>query len=173
MTWPTTGDMSVRLETTRLVIRTFESRDLESWLALVNDPEVGRYTSPSPPATLDTFRSMIERRHAMEHERGYAMWAVDGKETGAFVGQCGLYPAEGKGPEVELAYHFGPVAWNRGYATEAATAVLALVMPENAASCRVAEEAGMRFEGIATYYDIAGLRKYMAERVWWSAPQPS
>src|SRR5689334_2414489 len=106
------GGMSMRLETTHLIIRTFEPRDLESWLALVNDPDVGRYTPPSLPATPDTFQGMIERRHAMEHERGYAMWAVDGKETGAFVGQCGLYPAEGKEPEVELAYHFNPAAWN-------------------------------------------------------------
>jgi RimJ/RimL family protein N-acetyltransferase len=101
----------------------------------------------------------------MERERGYAMWAVDVKGTDSFIGQCGLYPAEGKGPEVELAYHYAPATWGHGYATEAAIAVLtyafgsagldqviALVMPENVGSWRVAEKAGMRLDGIATYY---------------------
>ena len=113
----------------------------------------------------------------MERERGHAMWAVDTKESGTFVGQCGLWLAEGTGPEVELAYHFTTTSWNHGYATEAARAVLAhafgpvrlerviaFVAPENIASCRVAEKAGMRFEGHVTAYEIEGLKKYVAER---------
>jgi [ribosomal protein S5]-alanine N-acetyltransferase len=177
--------VNMRLETARLVIRTFEPRDAEAWLAMVNDPEVGRFTPPSPPATLESVQGMIECRHTMEREQGYAMWAVDDKETDTFVGQCGFYPAERTGPEIELAYHYSPASWNKGYATEAAIVVLAygfgtagldgviaLVMPENVGSCRVVEKAGMRFAGIATYYDIPGLRKYVAERAWWSAPLP-
>jgi RimJ/RimL family protein N-acetyltransferase len=174
----------MRIETARLVIRTFEPRDAEPWIAMVNDPEVGRFTPPSPPATLETFQGMIERRQTMERERGYAMWTVELQETGTFVGQCGLYPAELKGPEIELAYHYNPAAWNKGYGTEAAIAVLAhalgsagldqviaAVIPENVGSWRVAEKAGMRFVGTATYYDIPGLKKYAAEREWWSPPQ--
>jgi RimJ/RimL family protein N-acetyltransferase len=177
--------MSMRLETARLVIRSFEPHDAEPWITLVNDPEVGRFTPPSPPATMETFQGALARRLAMERERGYAMWAVEVKETGSFIGQCGLYPAEGTGPEVELAYHYAPATWGHGYGTEAAIAVLtygfgsvglaqviALVMPQNVGSWRVAAKAGMRLEGTATYYDIPGLRKYVAERAWWSAPQP-
>lgn len=168
--------MSIRLETARLIIRTFEPRDAEAWLALVTDPDVRRYLPPGPAPTLETFSSALERRHAMERERGFAMWAVDAKETGSFVGQCGLYPAEGTGPEIELAYHYQTSAWGKGYGTEAGSAVLAyafgpleldrviaIVMPENVGSCRVVEKAGMRFEGTATYYSIPNLRKYVAE----------
>jgi RimJ/RimL family protein N-acetyltransferase len=185
MKWPTTGGVRMRLETARLVIRSFEPHDAEPWIALVNDPEVGRFTPPSPPATLETFQGVLARRLTMERERGYAMWAVEVTATDLFIGQCGLYPAEGKGPEVELAYHYVPTTWGHGYATEAAIAVLtyafgsvgldqviALVMPENVGSWRVAEKAGMRFEGLATYYDLPGLRKYVADRAWWRAPQP-
>ena len=173
----------MQLETKRLIIRTFEQRDAEPWLAMVNDPEVGRFIPPSPPATLETFQGALERRQTLERERGHAMWAVVVKESGLFVGQCGLFLAEGKGPEVELGYHFNPASWNKGYATEATIAVLAygfgqvgldrviaIVMPENAASCRVVEKAGMRFEEIATYYDMPDLRKYVAEREWWRSP---
>jgi RimJ/RimL family protein N-acetyltransferase len=175
----------MRLEPPHLVIRTYEPRDAEHWLALVNDPEVTRYTPPSPPATLETFQSALESRHAMERERGHAMWAVEAKDNGAFVGQCGLYPAERTGPEVELAYHYAPASWGRGYATEAATAVLAyalgplgldqviaFVMPANVASCRVVEKIGMRLVGTVTVYETLEVRKYLAERAWWHAPQP-
>lgn len=122
----------------------------------------------------------------MEREHGYAMWAVDVKEIGTFVGQCGLQPVERAGPEVELAYHFNKASWNKGYATEAAIAVLAhglglvglerviaVVVPENVGSWRVMEKAGMRYEGLATYYDMPGLKKYAAERDWWRLPTPS
>jgi RimJ/RimL family protein N-acetyltransferase len=166
----------VRIETDRLVIRTIEPRDAEPWLAMVTDPRVRRYLPPFPPPTADVVDGMIERRQAMEQERGYAMWAVESKESGTLVGQCGMYPAEHRGPEVELAYHFEPAAWNRGYATEAARGVLeyafaalgmkrviAFVMPANVASCRVVEKAGMRFEATVTAYGIEGLRKYVAE----------
>jgi RimJ/RimL family protein N-acetyltransferase len=175
----------MRLETPRLIIRTYEPRDAEPWIAMVNDPEVTRYTPPGPPATLETFQASMARRHEMERAHGYAVWAVDAKESGTFVGQCGLYPAEQKGPEVELAYHYSPASWGKGYATEAATAVLAyalgplglneviaFVMPANVASCRVVEKAGMRLVGAVTVYDISDVRKYLAERAWWRAPQP-
>lgn len=111
----------------------------------------------------------------MERERGFAVWAVDAKDTGGFIGQCGLYPIEGTGPEIEIAYHYTKASWGRGYATEAAIAVLgyafgplrldrviALVMEQNLGSRRVVEKAGMRFEGTATYYNIPNLRKYVA-----------
>ncbi|HEV2235312.1 MAG TPA: GNAT family N-acetyltransferase [Ktedonobacterales bacterium] len=175
----------MRLETPRLVIRTFEPRDGDSWIALANAPETRRFTPAAPPATPDVFQGALERRHAMERDHGHAMWAVDEKETGAFVGQCGLYPAEQKGPEPELAYHFNLSSWGKGYATEAATAVLAyafgpagldpvlaFVIPANIASCRVVEKAGMRLVGSGTFYDIPDVRKYVAERAWWRPPQP-
>ena len=175
--------MSLRIQTARLVIRTFEQRDAEPWIAMVTDPDVRRFLPPAPLPTAETFQNSIERRHLMERDRGYAMWAVEVKETGAFVGQCGLFPVAHVGPEIELAYHFNKASWNKGYATEAAVAVLAhglgpigldsviaLVMPENIGSCRVAEKAGMRFAGIASYYGLAGLRKYVADHTWWHAP---
>ena len=179
--------MSTRLETARLVIRTFESRDAEAWVAMVNDPEVVRFLPPGPAPTMETFRGVIEGRHAMEREIGYAMWAVDDKTTGTFVGQCGIRPVdEGAGPEIDLAYHYTRASWNKGYATEAVIAVLAhglgpvgldrimaVAMPENIGSWRVMEKAGMRYQGLVNYFGLEGLKKYVAERGWWSPPPGS
>jgi ribosomal-protein-alanine N-acetyltransferase len=118
--------VSTRLETARLVIRTFEARDAGPWLAMVTDPEVRRFLPPGPDPTMEDFQRVIGERQAMEGELGHAMWAVEDKATGTFVGQCGLRPVdEGAGPEIDLAYHFIRACWNKGYGTEAAIAVLA------------------------------------------------
>ena len=191
--------MSTRLETARLVIRTFEPHDAAAWVAMFDDPEVRRFL-PGPAPTMQTFQGALEGRHAMEREGGYAMWAVDEKKTGAFVGQCGLRPVESVGPpahaaaapagrtggEFDLAYHFTRACWNKGYATEAAIAVLAhglgplglgciiaVAMPDNVGSWKVMEKAGMRYAGLADYYGLAGLKKYIAEPGWWQVPPGS
>jgi RimJ/RimL family protein N-acetyltransferase len=175
--------MSVRLETHRLVIRSFTEADGNSWLKLVNDPDVSRYTPDTGLSTLEDFSGALARRRGLEQERGFAMWAVELRDAGEFIGQCGLYLAEGKGPEIELAYHFLPVNWGKGFATEAAMAVLgrgfgvvgldeaiAVVIPDNVGSARVAEKAGMRrVSDNATYYGIPRLMKYAADRRSWLA----
>jgi RimJ/RimL family protein N-acetyltransferase len=179
--------VSTRLQTGRLVIRTFDHNDADAWIAMFNDPEVRRFLPPGPAPTAETFEGAIESRHEMERDIGYAMWAVDEMTTGMFIGQCGIRPAksmdENAGSEVDLAYHFARSSWNKGYASEAAIAVLAhglgpisldsimaVVLPENVGSWRVMEKAGMRYEGVADYYGLKGLRKYVAEREWWSPP---
>jgi [ribosomal protein S5]-alanine N-acetyltransferase len=176
--------VSTRIETLRLVIRTFEPRDAEAWISMVNDPEVNRFLPQGPDATMDSFRAGLERRHAMEREIGYTMWAVDDKTTGAFVGQCGIRPVEeDAGPEIDLAYHFTRASWSKGYGTEAAIAVLAhglgsvgldcimaVAVPENTGSWRIMEKAGMRYEGLVNYYGLDGLKKYVADRQTWMRP---
>lgn len=67
---------------------------------------------------------------------------------------------EGKGPEIEIAYHLSSRLCSRAR-------VIAVIMPENIGSQRVAEKAGMRFDSIATYFDIPGLRKYVADCDSW------
>lgn len=176
--------MSTWIETPRLVIRTFEPRDAEAWIALVNDPAVTRYLPPTPAATTQTFAEALERRLTMEREIGYSMWAVDDKATSAFLGQCGIRPLqEGAAPEIEMVYHYTRTSWSKGYGTEAAIAVLAhalgqvgldrimaVAMAENTGSWRIMEKAGMRYEGLASYFGLDGLKKYVADREWWSPP---
>jgi ribosomal-protein-alanine N-acetyltransferase len=176
--------VSIRLETERLVIRTFEARDAGPWLAMVSDPEVRRFLPAGPAPTMEDFQRVIGERQAMERELGHTMWAVEDKTTGTFVGQCGLRPVdEGAGPEIDLAYHYTRACWSKGYGTEAAIAVLAhglgpvgldtimaVVVPENVGSWRVMEKAGMRYEGLVSYYGMEGLKKYVAAREWWRSP---
>ena len=179
--------VSTRLETPRLIIRTFEARDAGPWLAMVSDVEVTRFLPAGPAPTMEQAQRAIGERQAMERELGHAMWAVEDKTTGTFVGQCGLRPVdEGAGQEIDLAYHLTRTCWNKGYGTEAAIAVLthglgpvglgiimAVVVPENVGSWRVMEKAGMRYEGLVDYYGMEGLKKYVAAREWWRSPSDS
>jgi RimJ/RimL family protein N-acetyltransferase len=180
--------MPIRIETQRLVVRSFEVGDGDAWVAMFGDPEVTRFLPGAASPTRDTFRTQLPVRHAMEAELGYAMWAVEEKATGVFVGQCGLRPAvtmdPSAGSEIDLGYHLTRASWNKGYATEAVVAVLgyglgsleldrvmAVALPENVGSWRVMEKAGMRYEGRAAYYGLEGLKKYSAERGRWKPPQ--
>jgi RimJ/RimL family protein N-acetyltransferase len=86
--------------------------------------------------------------------RGFGLWAVEERATGAFVGRIGCFEPEGW-PGFELAYALARPAWGQGYAREGAAAALAyaretlsrtdiisLIRPANAGSIRVAEALG-------------------------------
>jgi len=87
----------------------------------------------------------------------YGIWAVEDRESGRFVGRCGLQVHRLWPDDVELGWGIDPELWGRGYASEAATAalehafetvalprVVSIVHPENIASIRVAEKLGER-----------------------------
>ena len=173
----------MRLETPRLVIRSFALTDAAGMLHVFGNPEVRRYLPPFPDPTLESMEASVGRRMAMERDRGHGLWAVERKDSGELIGDCGLMLVEGTGPEVELAYHYKQTAWNQGYGTEAAIAclahgfgpiglehIIAICFPENVGSWRVMEKAGMRYEGMASYYGLT-LKKYVADRTTWAAPR--
>jgi RimJ/RimL family protein N-acetyltransferase len=173
----------MRLETSRLVIRSFDPVDAPALLAVFGEPDVRKYLPPFPDPTLATMQKSVARRMAMEAEYGHGLWAVERKDTGELIGDCGLMLVEGTGPEVEIAYHYKPSAWNHGFGTEAAVAclahgfgpvglehVIAICVPENVGSWRVMEKAGMTYETTADYYGLKGLKKYVADRATWRAP---
>lgn len=145
-----------RIETERLLIRSPRPDDCAALLAIDTHPLVGRYIAGALADTPAEMTRRIAQRLQREAELGIAMWVVEERATGRIVGNCGLIPIEGKGPEVEVAYRFSPDVWNRGYATEACRAcidygfntvgldsILAFFMPGNGASERVMQKCGM------------------------------
>jgi RimJ/RimL family protein N-acetyltransferase len=89
---------------------------------------------------------------------GYGFWAVIEKDSGRFLGWFHFRPGEGAGPlEPELGYRLHRFAWNKGYGSEGARALIdrgftefgvervyAETMVVNTGSRRVMEKAGMR-----------------------------
>jgi [ribosomal protein S5]-alanine N-acetyltransferase len=175
----------MRLETGRLELRSATPKDAELLLKLFSNPEVVRFLPPGPPMTLERAKAGVERRMNLETERGFSPMLVFRKDTQEFIGNAGLQPVPNTS-EVEIAYHYLPSAWGNGYGTEAAVAILgqglgplglphiiAVCIPENVGSWRVMEKAGMRYVGLASYYGLDGLKKYVAERGQWSPPKQS
>lgn len=160
--------MPLPIETPRLLLRPFTLDDAPAIHELTSDPEVVRYTArPVPTADVSDVMPRLARWIAYQEAHGFGVWAVQENEGGLVVGQCGLYEVEFKGPDVEVAYVLRRDRWGRGYATEAAAAALrfgfeelglrrivALIVPANTASIRVAEKLGMRREGRARHYDL-------------------
>ena len=148
------------LETNRLILRHQILEDLDSLYALYCDAQVIKYIPDAP-------RSYEEAREELEwHMHGHpkypelGLWATIHKETGKYIGRCGLLPWTIDGQnEVEVAYLIGKAYWGQGLGTEAAQAILdygfeilhlsrliCLIDQENLASIKVAEKIGMTFE---------------------------
>ena len=149
------------LETPRLRLRPFATRDAGAHAQLYADPEVLRWLGaglegPDTPAE----RSRRSLMAFLEHweERGWGVWAVLDRASGEFLGQCGIrYWAEIG--EVEILYALARRVWGRGLATEAAAAaladgfarvglarVVAVTRPANLGSRAVMTKIGLRFE---------------------------
>jgi len=148
------------LETPRLVLREFTHGDDAFVLRLLNEPSWLRFIGDRGVRTLEDARRYLDdgpfRSYATN---GFGLWCVEPRESGAPLGMCGLIRRDTL-PDVDVGFAFLPEAWGRGYAMEAASAVLAhardalglrrvlaITDPENAASIRVLERIGMRREG--------------------------
>jgi ribosomal-protein-alanine N-acetyltransferase len=157
------------LKTERLLIRDLRMDDLDDLAALFGDPETMRFF----PRTYgrDEVRAMIDRNLARYTAYGFGLWALEERNGGAFLGDCGLTVQLVEGiAEVEIAWHVVRHRWRQGIATEAARAVrdhafgdlslrrlIALVRPVNDASQGVARKLGMEVERMAMFHDLPHL----------------
>lgn len=112
-------------ETKRLKLRSWRASDLEGFAALNADPETMKYF----PATLDRLANdaMATRFQSLIDEFGWGFWAVEEKESGAFIGFVGLNKPSAElpfSPCVEIGWRLSRDFWGKGYATEAANAAL-------------------------------------------------
>jgi RimJ/RimL family protein N-acetyltransferase len=148
------------METDRLIVRTWRDSDLAPFAALNVDPQVMRYLPERlTPAQSDALAMQIRARH---REQGFGYWALELKSGVPFIGFAGLNRAPFEAhftPAVEISWRLAHDYWGRGYATEAATAVLAygfaalgvaeivsFTVPGNRRSRAVMERLGMTRE---------------------------
>jgi ribosomal-protein-alanine N-acetyltransferase len=113
-----------RIETERLILRDWKQSDRAGFALMNADPLVMEHF----PTLLTTEQSdeFIDRTIA-HWSRGYGHWAVEERSSATFVGFVGLYSPGWEAhftPAVEIGWRLAREAWNKGYATEAATRVL-------------------------------------------------
>ena len=161
--------MPLPLRTERLLIRPFRETDANELHDVLGSPEVMKWT-PSPPSkdVAETAQRLARTvAFTARQPPGLGLWALELRESGVLLGQVGLFPVEGKGPEVEVAYELAPRAWGHGYATEAAraliaygfgelglTRIVALILSGNERSRNVATKCAMTLEGPGRFYGL-------------------
>jgi len=151
------------LETARLTLRRLTEDDDDFILALVNDPSFIRFIGDRGVRTLEDARAYIRNGPAASYDTfGFGLFLTALRTDGTPIGICGLLK-RGSLDDVDVGFAFLPPYCGQGYAFEAASAVLAygretwglsrivaVVQPDNAASIRLLEKLGMRFERMVT-----------------------
>ena len=146
------------LETARLRLRPFhdDRSDVEAMLAVLGDPESMRYY-PAPFEREGTL-AWIDRQLERYERDGFGLLAIEDRETGEVIGDCGPTVQEADGESyVELGWHVLASRQRQGIATEAGAAcrdaaftalglpfLISLIRPENTPSRRVATKLGFR-----------------------------
>lgn len=148
------------LRTERLTLRPIHIIDAEDMYDYARREEVTRYLLWNPHGSLSHTKDYI--RYITER---YALgdfydWAIIDRESRRMIGTCGFTRIDTANDSGEIGYVINPDFRGRGYAVEAAGAVMefgfselelhrieARFMKGNEASRRVMEKLGMTFEG--------------------------
>ncbi|MCW2570968.1 MAG: acetyltransferase [Frankiales bacterium] len=156
-----TGGALGPVETKRLVLRLFRESDLDAVHAFQSDPDVVRYLYWDV-RTRDESRAWLQERMAadrMEKDGDALAFAVERREDGRVIGSVNAWWRSVEHKQGEIGFVFAKEAQGRGYATEAATALLDLIFPlfdlhrvcgstdgRNVASAALMRRLGMRQE---------------------------
>lgn len=157
----------VVITTERMMMRQMMRDDVRHLMHIFADPVAMRYY----PSTMNDTEALawIENTQRNYRQYGTGFWVLEERQSGRFLGQCGLIPQELDGVlEREIAYLLVRDEWGRGYATEAARAcqqygfqtlglsrLISLIDVRNVPSARVAERIGMTLERTITKWDKA------------------
>lgn len=147
------------METERLSLREIRIDDAAFVLELLNEPGFIENIGDRGVRTLDDAVRYIRNGPLTSYARlGFGHYLVELKESGTPIGMCGLRSRDGL-PDPDLGYAYLHSHWGRGYASEAAHAVLAfarnvlrlprvlaICSPTNTASEAVLKKVGFQFE---------------------------
>ena len=143
-------------KTDRLIIRNWTKDDILAYSKIVSDLDVMRFIGQGTIQSYEEAEKYVNNCFKDIEIKGWARFAVEIKNSNELAGFCGfaLY-----NNELDFGWRYAKRFWNKGYGTEAATAVLKLGLekfkfprivciayPENKASIRIIERIGMNFE---------------------------
>jgi RimJ/RimL family protein N-acetyltransferase len=151
--------MTVVLTTPRLNVRQFTRDDASELHTICGDGRTMRYVGDGMVLTQLRCAEWIEESLADYATRGYGASAVYVQGNPVMAGYCGIVTARRRA-DPEIIYALRPQWWRQGLASELVPALLqfgfvtcrlprliATIRPENHASLRVVERAGMHCAG--------------------------
>ena len=154
------------IETERLILRRFEYTDdtamLKYWIA---DEKIQSLYSEPVYSTKEEVKELLDIYIGSYEKPDYYRWAIIEKDCGECIGQIAYFLVDSKNHFAEIEYCIGSEFQCRGYATEAAKAVIAFGFDEinlhkvqictktiNQPSKRVIEKCGLTYEGTLRDY---------------------
>lgn len=155
------------LATDRIGFSKWTALDADLAENLWGDPEVTKFICASGVFTKEDIARRLETEIRNGEEYGVQYWPIFTSDTNELIGCCGLRPR--KENEYEIGFHLRPKYWGRGYAKEAADAVIQYAFttlnadklfaghnPKNVASQKVLAKLGFTYIG-NEYYEPTGL----------------
>lgn len=123
----TVKPIASELSTERLTLRLWRPSDDEPFAAMNADPRVREHY----PGVLSREESDASAARIRAHfgRHGFGLWAIEAKSAPGFLGYAGImHPsfAAPCGPCVEIGWRLACAEWGKGYATEAARAIVAI-----------------------------------------------
>ena len=110
------------LETERLIIRKYTYDDFDALYEILSDEETMKYYPK--PYDENGVNRWIKWCMDSYSQHGFGLWALELKESGAFIGDCGISMQNIDGEILpEIGYHIHKKYWRQGYAKEACAAV--------------------------------------------------
>jgi RimJ/RimL family protein N-acetyltransferase len=164
------------LGTERLTLRELTEDDAAFMLRLLNEPSFLRFIGDRGVRTSADARTHLLKGPIDSYKRlGFGLYLVELKNTQTPIGICGLIKRDGL-DDVDIGFAFLSEYWSKGYAFEAAAAVMtygkdvvgltrivAIVSPDNDRSIGVLGKLGLRFERMIIWpEDGSELKLYAA-----------
>lgn len=157
--------MAALITTKRLRLRSPRYSDLNDMIEMDMEEDVQKHLlvavekSVAQPEKA-SLRKQLKESIKSGDPKGGAVWAIEDKNTGRFIGMISLELAQAIN-KMALSFRLKPEMWRQGYATEAASAIVefafdklmfselsALIHPDNIASQRVIEKTGFSRDGL-------------------------
>jgi RimJ/RimL family protein N-acetyltransferase len=164
------GNRLPRLRGDRVELRALEDGDVPALFGIFGDPEVMRYWSTPPFASVKEALDLLAGIRAGFHDRRFFQWGVQEIATGELVGTCTLFYLIPAHRRAEIGYALARPRWGSGLGSDAVRTLVGFafdtlglhrleadVDPRNARSLRLLERQGFRREGLLRdRYQVSG-----------------
>ncbi len=155
------------MQTERIQFSKWQENDLTLAYILWGNPNVARYICALGKFSMQDIQDRLNQEISNGKTYNVEYWPIFEIAANALIGCCGLRPRKEK--EYELGVHLLPEFWGRGYASEAATAVMRYAFtrldaetlfaghhPKNIASQKLLNKLGFTYIG-DEFYGPTGL----------------
>lgn len=152
------------IETDRLILRRWRESDLDGLADMMGDEDHAQYIGGKKNRD-ESWRLMALFMGHIDL-RGYGLWAMEDKATGAFAGRTGIWYPHGW-PEIEVGWGLAKPFLGKGYATEAAAAaanwafdnlgldhLISIIHQDNSPSMAVARRLGEVYDRDFQLWDM-------------------